>query len=94
LWVVTRGNALFLREVVGHGLAGGLLEERGGVWSWTGEIGGGARLTDLIRVRLDGLDPATRATLELISVGAPFEMGVLDPGAELATVASLEAARG
>jgi DNA-binding CsgD family transcriptional regulator len=81
LWKRTRGNALFLRELVRHGLDGGLLADEGGVWRWRGRVEGGARLAELVDLRIDGLRPPARDLLELVAVGGPLELGLLPPDA-------------
>src|SRR3954447_1292904 len=81
LWKRTRGNALFLRELVRHGLDRGLLGDEGGIWRWRGRVQGGARLAELVDVRIDGLGPAARDLLELVAVGGPLELGLLPRGA-------------
>lgn len=90
LWQRTRGNVLFLRELVRHGLERGLLAEEGGVWRWRGEDAGiGARLVDVIDARMDALDPRGRAVLELVAAGAPLELEALSPD-ERAELEALE----
>ncbi|MFL5904421.1 MAG: hypothetical protein ACJ76Q_11490, partial [Solirubrobacteraceae bacterium] len=81
LWKRTRGNALFLRELVRQGLDGGLLADEGGVWRWRGPVEGGARLAELVDLRIDGLPAPTRDLLELVAVGGPLELGLLPPDA-------------
>jgi predicted ATPase len=41
LWELTRGNALFLRELVRHGVDRGLLAQDDGLWRWRGEVRAG-----------------------------------------------------
>src|SRR5262249_1614970 len=41
LWELTRGNALFARELVRHGLEEGALVEDGAIWRWRGPPGPG-----------------------------------------------------
>src|SRR5215213_4687188 len=48
LWQHTGGNALFLRELVRHGVEVDLLADDGGVWRWRGAIEPGTRLTELV----------------------------------------------
>src|SRR3954451_4291457 len=64
LWKRTRGNALFVRELVRHGLDGGLLADEGGLWRWRGRVEGGARLAELVDLRIDGLRAPIRDLLE------------------------------
>jgi DNA-binding CsgD family transcriptional regulator len=89
LWQLTRGNALFLRELARHGLDRGLLAQDGGVWRWRGEIAAGTRLAELVDLRMKHVGERERAVLELVAVGAPLELGLLEPG-ELAALATLE----
>ena len=77
LWELTHGNALFVRELVLYGLERGLLAEMGGIWRWRGAFGVGARVTELVDARLDGV--AGREVLELVAVGAPLEVSLLEP---------------
>jgi ATP/maltotriose-dependent transcriptional regulator MalT len=72
LFDVTRGNALFLRELVEEGIAAGALSEEAGVWRWDGPLRPGVRLRDLIAERLGGLDDAERDALELVALGEPL----------------------
>jgi DNA-binding CsgD family transcriptional regulator len=71
------GNALFLRELVRHGLDCGRLTEDGGVWRWHGPVEAGTRLADLVDLRIDAVAAGARALLELVAVGAPLELAVL-----------------
>ncbi len=89
LWELTRGNALFLRELVHHGLEQDVLVQDGGIWRWRGEAALGLRLSELVITRLKGLDAASLALLELIAVGAPLELALLDR-AETAALEALE----
>jgi len=77
LFEVTRGNVLFLRELVATGLASDGLVERAGVWGWEGPLRPGVALRDLIAGRLGALDEAERDALELLAVGEPLAAGVL-----------------
>jgi ATP/maltotriose-dependent transcriptional regulator MalT len=78
LFDVTRGNVLFLRELVAGGRASGALVERSGLWSWKGPLRPGVALRDLIADRLGALDDDERDALELLAVGEPLPAAVLD----------------
>jgi predicted ATPase len=54
LWDLTRGNALFLRELVRYGVESRVLVEDGGVWRWRREVAVGTRLAELVGARLEG----------------------------------------
>ena len=89
LWELTRGNALYLRELVRLGLDRGLLAPDGGIWRWRGELQVGSRLAELVDLRVGDAGASGRRVLELVAVGAPLELALLDPG-ELAAVQALE----
>jgi DNA-binding NarL/FixJ family response regulator len=89
LWELTRGNALFLRELIHYGVEQEVLVEEGGIWRWRGDAALGMRLTELVATRLSGLPPATLGVLELVAVGAPLEVGLLH-SAETAELEVLE----
>jgi DNA-binding CsgD family transcriptional regulator len=72
LFEVTRGNVLFLRELVASGLSSGALVERAGVWSWEGRMRPGVRLRDLVAERVGALDGPERDALELLALGEPL----------------------
>ena len=90
LWRATRGNALFLRELLLAGLETGRLREADGVWRWHGSLGGGARLQAVLESRLEGVSRAERAVLELVSVGEPLEVDLLERLASPAAIDAIE----
>jgi DNA-binding CsgD family transcriptional regulator len=90
LWALTRGNALFVRELVLLGVERGALAEGGGVWRWRGPMEAGTRLAELVGARLAGLTPVQRRVLEVLAVGAPVELGILTAD-EVEAVDGLEA---
>jgi DNA-binding CsgD family transcriptional regulator/RecA/RadA recombinase len=89
LWELTRGNALFLRELVRQGVDRGLLAQDGGMWRWRGDVTAGTRLTEIVGARIEDVAEGERGVLELVAVGAPLEVGLLEP-AELAALEALE----
>ncbi len=91
LWELTLGNALFLRELVRHGVDHGFLVQDGGIWRWRGDVRAGTRLPELVDVRIDEAGEDARRLLELVVVGAPLGLGLLEPG-EAAALDALERA--
>ncbi|MDW5598545.1 AAA family ATPase, partial [Conexibacter stalactiti] len=80
LWELTLGNALFLRELVLFGRDRGLLADRGGIWRWDGAITPGMRLGELVGARLAALSDAAARAFEVVAVGAPLELELLEAG--------------
>ena len=83
IWDLTRGNALFVRELARHGVDRGLLAEDGGVWRWRGPLEAGTRLAQLVDLRTGDVGAAAREQLEWLAVAAPLELDLLGDVAEL-----------
>ena len=67
LFETTRGNPLFLRELVLGGLHAGSLAEEGGVWRWTGPFHSSPRLLDVVNDRLGRVDDGELEVLEVVA---------------------------
>lgn len=87
---VTRGNPLFLRELLFSGLESGALAETGGVWRWHGPIGAGTRLQELVESRMSRLADAHHAALELTALGEPIGVQLLEDLVGIEVVDRLE----
>lgn len=71
------GNPLYLRELLNAGVTTGTLREDAGLWQWSGE-GGGWRLHELVRARLDAAGLAGRAVAELVACGEPVPLAMVE----------------
>jgi DNA-binding CsgD family transcriptional regulator/tetratricopeptide (TPR) repeat protein len=87
LWEVSRGNALYLRELLIGAVDSGALTEAGGIWALRTPLTAPARLLELVGSRLSGLAPGTVAVVELLAVGEPLGVPLLE---KLADPAGLE----
>ena len=76
LWQLTRGNPMFLRELILGGLDSGALRSSASVWRWEGPMTAAPRLVELVETRLGRLDPGERDLLELLAFGEPLGMAV------------------
>lgn len=74
LHAMSGGNPLFLRELVLGALAEGQLVETEGVWQLVGEPIGTPALHDLIRSRMQHLDPVDRSIVERLAVCQPLAL--------------------
>jgi DNA-binding CsgD family transcriptional regulator len=90
LWDLSNGNALFLREVVRHGLESGALRVEDGLWRWPDPFAPGDRLADLVGLRMGSLSAPELDVLELVAVGEPLRAPVLRTLAPAEVVGSLE----
>jgi DNA-binding NarL/FixJ family response regulator len=75
LWRATRGNVLFLRELVEGGCETGRLRMRDGVWRWEGRIEPTPRLREIVEAQLGGLGADEQTALELLATDEPLGLG-------------------
>lgn len=90
LWELTRGNPLFLRELVMGALQDGSLKAKGGLWRWRGPVAPGQRLLGVLGSRLEGLPLEDRELLETVTMGEPLELGIVESLAPPGAVGRLE----
>jgi DNA-binding CsgD family transcriptional regulator len=75
----TQGNPLFVRELVTSALEAGTMRQVGhGAWRWSGEMVATRRLMDAVEVRLSSVSSAGRRALELLALGEPLDVEVLE----------------
>lgn len=77
LWDLTRGNALYLRNIVEQELSDGRLELRDGRWQWVGQPVLPTNLVELIESRFRDLAPAVGEVIDVLAVAEPLELSVL-----------------
>ncbi|GAA5163315.1 LuxR family transcriptional regulator [Pseudonocardia eucalypti] len=86
----SRGNMLFLRELVAGALADGVLRDDGGIWRLVGELHPTDRLVELVEARLEGLTPEERSLMEIVAFGEPLGPAELVRMSDEAVAESLE----
>jgi DNA-binding CsgD family transcriptional regulator len=91
-WEVTRGNPLYVRELVLGALESRALVERSGVWHLEDPMPSTTRLADLVEQRIGHLDAEARSIVELLALCEPLEIGYLETAAPLDVLESLERA--
>jgi len=91
-WEVTRGNPLYVRELVLGGLESGALVDRSGVWHLEGRLPSTTRLLDLVEQRIGLLSAQARSVVELLALCEPLELGYLETAAPAGVLESLERA--
>ena len=102
LWELTRGNALYLHDIVEQEVCDGRLVQHHGYWRWTGHPIVAPALVELIESRTGALPNAIGDVLDVLAVGEPIELDSLaritDPAAveqaEAGGLISLEQADG
>ena len=91
-WEVTRGNPLYVRELVLGGLESGALVERSGVSHLEGRLPSTTRLLDLVGQRIGQLSAEALSVVELLALCQPLELGYLEATAPSGVLESLERA--
>ncbi|MFL6118487.1 LuxR C-terminal-related transcriptional regulator [Actinophytocola sp.] len=77
MWRLSRGNALYLRELVVGERDAGRLTDLGGVWRWSGQPALSPKLVELVESRMGTvLDPA-REVVDLLAFAGPLGVDVL-----------------
>src|SRR5882757_4973942 len=85
LWTLTRGNVLYLRNIVDQEVADGRLELQHGYWRWTGDPIVAPGLVELIESRIGDLPAPVADVIDALAVGEPIGLATLtritDPAA-------------
>jgi DNA-binding CsgD family transcriptional regulator len=89
----TRGNVMFIRELVLGAVEDGSLRDDEGLWRQVREIRPSERLVELVQARLSLLSPAQRAVLELLAFGEPLGSEQLHVLADPESIEELERRR-
>jgi hypothetical protein len=77
LWQLTRGNALYLRNIVDVEVAKKRLALQHGYWRWTGDPVVPPGLVELIESRIGALPDPISDVLDVLAVGEPIDVAVL-----------------
>jgi DNA-binding CsgD family transcriptional regulator len=85
LWKLTRGNVLYLRNIVEQEVADGRIVQRHGYWGWLGEPVMPPGLVELIESRIGALPAPVGDVVDALAVAEPIELAALtritDPAA-------------
>ncbi|HET7667998.1 MAG TPA: LuxR C-terminal-related transcriptional regulator, partial [Mycobacterium sp.] len=77
LWKLTRGNALYLRNIVEQEVADGRLVNERGCWRWIGDPIMPPGLVELIESRIGDLPAPVSDVIDLLAIGEPIELACL-----------------
>ena len=85
LWKLTRGNVLYLRNIVEQEVGDGRIVQRQGYWRWVGDPAMPPGLVELIESRIGALPAPVSDVIDALAVGEPIELAALrriaDPAA-------------
>lgn len=77
LWNLTRGNMLYLRNIVEQEVADGRILQENGVWRWAGDPVMPPGLVELIESRIGALSASVGDVVDVLAVGEPIELASL-----------------
>jgi DNA-binding CsgD family transcriptional regulator len=77
LWRLTRGNVLYLRNIVEQEVGDGRLTRLHGFWRWTGEPVVSSTLAELIESRIGALPSEVGDVIDTLAVGEPIDLAAL-----------------
>ena len=90
LWKLTRGNALYLRNIVEQEVADGRLVSEHGSWRWIGDPIMPPGLVELIESRIGDLPAPVSDVIDLLAIGEPIELAALTRITDAAAVEEAE----
>ncbi|TDE08773.1 helix-turn-helix transcriptional regulator [Jiangella asiatica] len=88
MWEASRGNPLYLRELVRSAISRGELRQDHGVWTWSGPVAPG-RLIGLVTSELSRRPEGEREVLEIVSLAESLPLPLLFELADTAAVDAL-----
>ncbi len=86
LWELSDGNVMYAVELLADAVDVGDFSVDGGRWRWRGSRTVGPRLTEVVAHRMGRLEGARRRLAEVLAVGEPVGLGIVEalvPGADL-----------
>jgi len=90
VWSASRGNLLFVRELVLGALESGHLLDDYGVWQLSGPLAATNRLLEVVEARVAELGPDARAALDVLAVWTPTSVRMLESVVEPAVLEALD----
>ncbi|WP_135454130.1 LuxR C-terminal-related transcriptional regulator [Mycobacterium sp. DL99] len=90
LWRLTRGNVLYLRNIVEQEVTQGRLACQEGRWRWTGDPVMPPGLVELIETRIGALPPEVSEVVDVLAVAEPIQLDRLTAITDADSVAAAE----
>ena len=90
LWKLTRGNVLYLRNIVEQEVADDRMVQEGGVWRWIGDPIMPPGLVELVESRVGALPAPVGDVIDVLAVGEPIELATLTRITDAAAVEKAE----
>ena len=91
IWELSRGNALYVTELLRGLLAGGAFSLQDGLWWMSGSPQVPTSLAELMSARVSGLGDGAQRSLELLALGEPLRLSELTRLEPLESLVAAEA---
>jgi DNA-binding CsgD family transcriptional regulator len=90
LWKLTRGNVLYLRNIVEQEVADGRIVQEHGYWRWIGDPIMPPGLVELVESRIGDLPTPVSDVIDVLAVAEPIELAALTRITDAAAVEEAE----
>ena len=90
LWKLTRGNVLYLRNIVEQEVADGRIVHEHGVWQWIGDPIMPPGLVELVDSRIGALSAPVSDVIDVLAVAEPIDLATLTRITDAAAVEKAE----
>jgi DNA-binding CsgD family transcriptional regulator len=90
MWRLTRGNVLFLNQLVTQEVHAGRLISRDGQWRWVGTMEVSQSLVDLVDLRIGATPKPVLEVIDLVAVAEPLELADLTTLADAGAIEDAE----
>ncbi|HEY5857339.1 MAG TPA: LuxR C-terminal-related transcriptional regulator [Aldersonia sp.] len=92
IWTYTRGNPLYLRQLLADDLASGRIFHRSGLWLWECDLEISPTLAELVETTIGRQPTPMKNVLDVVAVADPVELSILADITDPAAVDDVEAA--
>jgi len=90
MWRLTRGNVLFLHQLVNQEMQARRLVPHDGEWHWVGTMEMSQSLVDLVDLRIGATPGPVLEVIDLVAVAEPLELAYLTALADAAAIEDAE----
>jgi DNA-binding CsgD family transcriptional regulator len=90
MWRLTRGNVLFLRQLVNQEVQAGRLVSQDRRWQWVGTMEVSQSLVDLVDLRIGSTREPVLEVIDLVAVAEPLELAYLTALADASAIEDAE----
>lgn len=90
MWSLSRGNPLFLRQLVEQERAAGRLALVDESWCWSGPVQVSTSLIELVELQMGAIEEAVGEVVDLVAVGEPLSLATLSAAVDAEALETAE----